>query len=170
MKWLRCFCVACVVGAGAVKAEPSTNVDVGSGTLMVIVNESGNPQLREISVSTLRKIFTCQITSWRDVPGSSRTDEIHVFRQDDEAPATQAFKARVGAIQFGPCLSTLSGPKMNEIMATGLGRVPPNSKVRELVQGIGYLTSGPRQEGTRILRITDKKKKRAASLADGHPG
>jgi len=135
---------------------------------MVIVNESGNPQLYEISVSTLRRIFTCEITNWRDVPGSSRTDEIYAFRQDDEAPATQAFKDRVGAIEFGPCLSTLSGPKMNEIMATGLGRVPPNSKVRELVQGIGYLTSGPRQEGTRILRIRDGKSGQVSSR-NGHP-
>jgi phosphate transport system substrate-binding protein len=61
-----------------------------------------------VDLPTLAKIFTCEITSWSQVPGSGRAGAIHAFRRNDESGTTDTFKNLVGVKTFGACVTVLA--------------------------------------------------------------
>lgn len=56
----------------------------------------------------LQRIFTCQVTDWRDVPGSNRSGRIDAYRRDDKSGTTDTFKNLVGISKFGPCVTIVA--------------------------------------------------------------
>lgn len=161
MNWPRSvllFFAVASAAAGASATSPAKDAAGRRDAVIVLVNESGNPELSKISFSTLRKIFSCQITNWQQVPGSKRTDSIAPFRPDDNSTATKIFKQRIGGVTFGPCVTMISGPNADEIIASGLAKVPPTAKVKELTQGIGFLGWRVPKEGSHALQIANDNK------------
>jgi phosphate transport system substrate-binding protein len=72
----------------------------------VFVN-SANPAAG-IDFATLAKVFTCDVTSWSQIPGSGKTGPIHAFRRNDESGTTDTFKNLVGIKAFGACVTVLA--------------------------------------------------------------
>src|SRR5262249_24425875 len=142
-------------------AEPTASETAGAGNreaVIILVNEAGNPGLAKISFSTLRKVFSCQITNWRQVPGAKRTDPILPFPPGGKPAAIEIFRKRIGNVAFGPCVTSITGPNSEEIIARGLGRVPPTANVKEISQGIGFLGWRMPKEGSRALQVgTDNR-------------
>jgi phosphate transport system substrate-binding protein len=62
----------------------------------------------QVDIPTLRAIFTCQITDWANVPGSSQTGTIAVYRRNDDSGTTDTFKTLVGVTTFGACVTPLA--------------------------------------------------------------
>lgn len=57
---------------------------------------------------TLKKIFSCEITAWNQVPGSNKSGLIRAFRRDDLSGTTDTFKTLVGIKTFGACVVVLN--------------------------------------------------------------
>jgi phosphate transport system substrate-binding protein len=74
--------------------------------ISIFVN-NGNT-LAGVDLTTLAKIFTCEITSWAQVPGSGKNGAIHAFRRNDESGTTDTFKNLVGVKNFGACVTVLA--------------------------------------------------------------
>lgn len=74
--------------------------------LAILVNKSNS--LHGVDFPTLVQIFTCQITSWNQVPGSNKNGPIKVYRRDDKSGTTDTFKSLVGVKNFGSCVSVLA--------------------------------------------------------------
>ena len=156
MSSVRSALLLCALPLATAIAEPtgSGNPDAGHrDAVIILVNEAGNPGLAKISFSTLRKVFSCQINNWRQVPGSKRTDAILPFRPDESSTAMKIFRKRIGNVAFGPCVTSISGPNSEEIIASGMGRVPPTANVKEISQGIGFLGWRVPKEGSRALQV-----------------
>jgi len=64
-----------------------------------------------LTIDTIKAIFSCQITKWEDVPGSSRTGSIRVLRRDDLSGTTDTFKHITGIKQFGACVTAVAESK-----------------------------------------------------------
>src|SRR5215467_12321450 len=60
-----------------------------------IVDTKGNPNLKYISLSTIRRIYNCSLRNWKDVPGSNRSDEIQPIALWDQDEATIFMKKRI---------------------------------------------------------------------------
>lgn len=85
--------------------EPVAHVIALDG-LAILVNQS-NP-MASIDFSTLTKIFSCEFTSWNQVPGSGKNGPIKVYRRDDKSGTTDTFKSLVGIKTFGACVTILA--------------------------------------------------------------
>lgn len=72
----------------------------------VFVNATNS--LAGLDLATLAKIYTCEITSWAQIPGSTKTSAIHAFRRDDLSGTTDTFKTLVGIKSFGSCVTVLT--------------------------------------------------------------
>ncbi len=72
----------------------------------VFVNKAN--QLAALDIPLIQKIFTCQITDWRDVPGANRSGRINAFRRNDVSGTTDTFKNLVGIAKFGDCVTVLA--------------------------------------------------------------
>ena len=156
MTWARSALLLSTLSLATAAAEPTAGQTAGAGhrdAVIILVNEAGNPGLAKISFSTLRKVFSCQITNWQKVPGSKRTDAILPFRPDENSTAMKIFRKRIGKVAFGSCVTSISGPNSEEIIASGLGRVPPTANVKEISQGIGFLGWRVPKEGSRALQV-----------------
>lgn len=69
----------------------------------VFVNQSNT--IVGLDLSTLARIYSCEITSWAQVPGSGKATPIHAFRRDDLSGTTDTFKTLVGVKAFGACVT-----------------------------------------------------------------
>lgn len=73
--------------------------------LAIFVNKSNaTPGL---DLNTLARIFTCEITSWAQVPGSGKATAIRAYRRDDLSGTTDTFKSLVGVKKFGDCVTVV---------------------------------------------------------------
>lgn len=72
----------------------------------VFVNKAN--AVAAVDIPMLQKIFTCQITDWRDVPGSGRSGRINAFRRNDVSGTTDTFKNLVGIAKFGDCVTIMA--------------------------------------------------------------
>ncbi len=72
----------------------------------IFVN-SVNP-VPSFDLATLVKIFSCQYTSWSQVPNSGRSGPIVGFRRDDVSGTTDTFKALTGLTAFGECITVVA--------------------------------------------------------------
>src|SRR5262249_25989324 len=156
MTWARSALFLSVLSMAIARAEPTSSGNAEAShrdAVIILVNEAGNPGLAKISFSTLRKVFSCQITNWQQVPGSKRTDAILPFRPDESSTAMRIFRKRIGKVTFGACVTSISGPSSEEIIASGLGKVPPTANVKEISQGIGFLGWRVPKEGSRALQV-----------------
>jgi len=134
-----------------------------------IVNTTGNPNLKSIKLSTLRKIYKCSLRNWKDVPGSNRTDEIQPIALWDRDEATQFLKKRIPKFELGPCVTVITGPDPSRAAFYAIGVTLPNKLgvTGEAYQAIGYLYYGPLRSGQTPLAIVDDLhgKKRASPVA-----
>ncbi len=156
-----------VLGAVTAAAEGKTNSKPSfedyaprpMRAVTFIVDAKGNPSLTSISLSTIRKIYDCSITSWKDVPGSDRTDKILPH-------ATKLLSKRIPNFKLGDCVTTIGGPDPSAAVFFAIGTVPANKiGAVENFNAIGYLNYGPLRDGHKALAISDdvsKKKPRPA--------
>ncbi len=72
----------------------------------IFVNAS-NPTA-SLDFVTLSKIFTCDITSWNQVPGSGKNGPIKAYRRNDQSGTTDTFKHLVGVKTFGACVTVVN--------------------------------------------------------------
>lgn len=123
----------------------------------VIVDAKGNPSLSFISLSTLRRIYDCTITHWKDVPGSDRSDKIlPLALVGPAADGTKLLHQRIPQFKLGSCVTTISGPDPSSAVFFAIGTVPPNKLgAKENFNAIGYLNYGPLRDGHKALAIID---------------
>ncbi len=72
----------------------------------IFVNAS-NP-IASLDFSTLAKIFTCDLTSWNQIPGSGKNGPIKAYRRNDLSGTTDTFKSLVGVKNFGACVTVVN--------------------------------------------------------------
>ncbi|MGE3757291.1 MAG: PstS family phosphate ABC transporter substrate-binding protein [Pseudobdellovibrionaceae bacterium] len=96
---------AAIAQARAAGLEPIAHVVALDG-IALFVNKSNSTI--GIDFPTLIKVYTCEITSWNQIPGSGKSGAIHVFRRDDKSGTTDTFKSLVGIKTFGACVQILA--------------------------------------------------------------
>lgn len=69
--------------------------------IALFVNESNKTNL--LDLDTIKKIYTCEIKKWDDIPFSGVKGEIRVYRRDDASGTTDLVKHVLGIKQFGEC-------------------------------------------------------------------
>jgi phosphate transport system substrate-binding protein len=74
--------------------------------IAVFVNATNT--LAGLDLTTLAKVFTCEITSWSQIAGSGKSSPIHAFRRNDQSGTTDTFKALVGVKTFGACVTVVN--------------------------------------------------------------
>ena len=74
--------------------------------LSIFVNGS-NP-VAGMNLTTIAKIFTCEITNWNQIAGSGKTTAIKAFRRNDQSGTTDTFKSLVGVKKFGDCVTVVN--------------------------------------------------------------
>jgi phosphate transport system substrate-binding protein len=79
---------------------------IGLDGLAIFVNKANMTQ--GLDLGTLRKIFSCELTKWEDIAGSSIRGKINVYRRNDASGTTDTFKHLVGVKQFGACVVILN--------------------------------------------------------------
>ncbi len=79
---------------------------IGLDGVGVFVNKAN--VVAGFDIPLLQKIYTCQVTDWRDVPGANRSGRINAFRRDDKSGTTDTFKNLVGISKFGDCVTILA--------------------------------------------------------------
>lgn len=89
----------------ALGVNPEANVIALDG-VAVFVNETN--KTAGLDLLTVSKIFTCEITSWAQIPGSGKSSAIHAFRRNDQSGTTDTFKSLVGLKNFGACVTVLN--------------------------------------------------------------
>ncbi len=78
---------------------------LGLDGLGIFVNQ--NNSLKNIDFSTLVKIYSCEIKTWEQVPGSGKTGAILALRRNDQSGTTDTFKHLLGVKKFGDCIQIL---------------------------------------------------------------
>ena len=121
--------------------EPVAHVIALDG-LAIFVNKS-NP-LASVDFSTLIKIFSCEITSWNQVPGSGKNGPIKAYRRDDKSGTTDTFKSLVGIKTFGACVTILAEtPDIADRTSTE-------------AESIAYAGLSGKRDGNRTLAVASK--------------
>jgi phosphate transport system substrate-binding protein len=64
---------------------------IGLDGIGIFVN-SKNTVSNGLSIETLRRIYTCELTSWSQIPSSPLTGPIVAYRRNDASGTTDAFK------------------------------------------------------------------------------
>jgi phosphate transport system substrate-binding protein len=72
----------------------------------IFVNESNT--ITGIDIATLKAIFTCKMTKWEQLPGSTKTGPIVAVRRNDASGTTDTFKNLVGVKDFGTCVTVMA--------------------------------------------------------------
>lgn len=110
--------------------------------LGIFVNKS-NP-LASLDLATLAKVFTCELTSWNQIPGSGKNGPIKAYRRDDRSGTTDTFKALVGVKTFGVCVTVVA--ETHDIA----------DRTATEADAIGYAGLSGTKEGNRTLAISAK--------------
>jgi phosphate transport system substrate-binding protein len=98
---------------------------VALDALGVFVNKS-NP-VNSASISLLKKIFACEVTTWEAAfPSSAKKGPLKVYRRNDNSGTTDTFKSLVmGSASFGACATaveeTLDIAKLTSSDANAIG-------------------------------------------------
>ncbi len=74
--------------------------------LAILVNKANMTVGMDLSM--IRKIFSCELTKWEEVLGSSLRGTISVYRRNDVSGTTDTFKHLVGVKKFGACVAVLN--------------------------------------------------------------
>ena len=130
-----------LVTARANGIEPVATV-IGLDGIAILVN-SANPTA-SMDFSTLVKIFSCEFTSWNQVPGSNKSGPIKAYRRDDKSGTTDTFKSLTGIKTFGACVTVLAET------ADIADRTVSES------EAIGYAGLSGQKAGNRALAIASK--------------
>lgn len=107
--------------------------------LSIFVNSS-NP-LTGLDFSTLAKVFSCQYTSWNQIPGSGKTGPIKAFRRNDQSGTTDTFKSLVGLKKFGECVVVVNDT------------VDISENTANDADAIGYAGESANKSGNRALGV-----------------
>ncbi len=91
--------------ARAAGINPVAHVVALDGVSVFVNGANGTPGL---DLNTLARIFSCEITSWAQVPGAGKATAIHAFRRDDLSGTTDTFKTLVGVKKFGACVTIVA--------------------------------------------------------------
>lgn len=112
---------------------------IGLDGLAILVNKSNaTPSL---DFTALTKIYSCEYTSWSQVPGSNKSGAIKAFRRDDKSGTTDTFKHLLGLKTFGTCVTVLAETAdISDRTATD-------------ADAIGYAGLSALKEGNRALAI-----------------
>jgi phosphate transport system substrate-binding protein len=89
----------------AVGVVPVAHVVALDGISIFVHGSNG---VSGVDLPTLAKIFTCEFTSWSQVPGAGKAGAIRAFRRNDESGTTDTFKSLVGIKNFGACVIVMS--------------------------------------------------------------
>jgi phosphate transport system substrate-binding protein len=91
-----------------IKAKGLTVVEhkVALDAIAMLAKDQGGLPV-QLDLETIKAIYTCKITDWASVPGSSKTGAIRVLRRDDASGTTDAFKFFTGIKEFGACVTAL---------------------------------------------------------------
>lgn len=68
--------------------------------------KSTNP-VAALDIQTIARIYTCEFTTWEQIPGSGLKGAIKAYRRDDVSGTTDAFKHFTGLKKFGACVTVL---------------------------------------------------------------
>lgn len=79
---------------------------VGLDGLAIFVNGS-NP-VQGLDLSTLARIYSCELTSWSQIPGSGKSGAIRAYRRNDLSGTTDTFKTLTGLKNFGACVTIVN--------------------------------------------------------------
>ncbi len=115
---------------------------IGLDGLAMLVHAS-NP-IAFLDFATLVKIYSCEITSWNQIPGSGKTGSIKAYRRDDKSGTTDTFKSLVGVKNFGACVTVLA--ETHDIA----------DRTSTEVDAIGYAGLSGTKQGNRHVAITAK--------------
>ncbi len=116
----------------------------------IYVNSS-NP-LVSLDFVTLSKIFTCDITSWNQVPGSGKNGPIKAYRRNDQSGTTDTFKNLVGVKTFGACVTVVNetadiadrtGTEVEAIGYAGLSAITAKNREVAIMQKAGQVAILP---------------------------
>lgn len=128
-----------LVQAQAAGVNPVAHVVALDGVAVFVHGTNGTPGL---DLNTLARIFSCEITSWAQVPGAGKATAIHAFRRDDLSGTTDTFKSLVGIKKFGACVTVA-----NETADIA-------EKTATDVDAIGYAGLSGKKENNRELAIS----------------
>jgi phosphate transport system substrate-binding protein len=110
----------------------------------IFVN-AANPVV-SLDFTTLSKIYTCDITSWNQVPGSGKNGPIKAYRRNDQSGTTDTFKHFVGVKNFGACvtmvnetadIADLTATDVDAIGYAGLSAVNAKNRTVAMAQKAG---------------------------------
>lgn len=110
--------------------------------IAILVNSS-NPTA-SMDFTTLVKIFSCEYTSWNQVPGSGKNGPIKAYRRDDKSGTTDTFKHLTGIKSFGACVTVLA--ETADIA----------DRTAAETEAIGYAGLSGQKQGNRALAIAAK--------------
>lgn len=68
----------------------------------------GDSPVAKLDMAMLKKIFTCEVTTWEQVPASGKTGTIKALRRNDASGTTDTFKSLVGVKEFGACVTIMA--------------------------------------------------------------
>lgn len=75
----------------------------GIGVFVFMANHAA-----KLTLAQLKSIYTCETTTWQQIPGSDTTGPIAAYRRNDNSGTTDAFKTMVGVSAFGACVHALA--------------------------------------------------------------
>jgi len=96
-----------IVDKATVKGITMRAHPIGLDGVTIYVN--GENETRGSDLTVIRRIYTCDITRWEEVPGSKLAGRIRAYRRADDSGTTDAFKSLVGIEMFGDCVTILEG-------------------------------------------------------------
>jgi len=138
-------------------AEDLNFVDyvLGLDAILVLVNRTADPELTCMSFSTLRRIFTCEYSTWSQVPGSTQTGPIFALAHEERSGNTATFVARVGGFVTTPPDSWWNNyPCVN--VCTGDGCIQMiGATTAAFENAIGFTSILGLMSGNRDLAISD---------------
>ena len=134
-----------IVAKGLTVVEHKVALDA---IAMIAKDQAGLPL--QLDLETIKAIYTCKITDWTSVPGTSKTGAIRVLRRDDASGTTDAFKHFTGVKEFGACVTALASTDelavetSNDAYAlaySGLSGKRPGNKILPLFSSASGRTS-----------------------------
>jgi len=128
---------------------------LGLDAVLVLVNGTADPKLSCMSFSTLRRIFTCEYSSWSEVPGSTQTGPIFALAHQESSGNTDYFVSRVGGFVTTPPDSWWDNyPCVN--VCTGDGCIQMiGATTAAFENAIGFTSILGLMSGNRDLAISD---------------
>lgn len=174
MKVACILCLLCFSSATlAAESEPAPRLEFYKErplrAITLVVSLKGNPSLKSISLSSIRKIYDCTWRSWKDVPGSKRSDDILPIALGEDSDTTKLLQKLIPNFRIGKCATVINGPDPSRAVFYSIGVVMPNKMgiKEEALNAIGFMNFGPLRTGQKALAIIDDihKKKRSAAVA-----